>query len=294
MIPARTILAPIDFSEASRGSLHCAARLARRWNATLHVMHALDPLLAAAAQTRHLDLFAGTRDELTSFCAGAGLPDDVVPVLHVAVGAAAGTICDAALEHHADLIVAGSRGLSGLNRLVMGTTVEKVIRGARVSVLTVPGRCRGDDVTPWGPVIAAVDHPDAALEVTRGAAALAGSLEAPLHVVHVVPSLTAPARWRSDAVALWQMRCDDARRSLTASLGELDVLPENVHVTGGSVPDALAAEAGRHTRTMPILVLGRARPGDGHAPGSVASRVIAHATAPVLVYLESLWPLAPG
>src|SRR5690349_19756359 len=116
MIPARTILAPIDFSDASRGSLHCAARLARRWNATLHVMHALDPLLAAAAQTRHLDLFTSTRDELKSFCAGAGLPDDVIPVLHVAVGEAPDAIGNAALEHGADLIVAGSRGLTGLNR----------------------------------------------------------------------------------------------------------------------------------------------------------------------------------
>jgi hypothetical protein len=36
---------------------------------------------------------------------------------------------------------------------------------------------------------------------------------------------------------------------------------------------------------MPLLVLGRAAPGHGPAPGSVASRVIARATAPVLVYL---------
>ena len=286
MIPARTILAPVDFSDASRGSLHCAGRLARQWNAALHVIHALDPLLATAAQTRHLDLAGGTRDELTSFCAGAGLPADVVPILHVAVGPAAATICDAAIERGADLIVAGSRGLSGLNRLVMGSTVEHVIRGARVSVLTVPGRCPGDDVTGWGPVIAAVDDPEAPQEVTRGAAALASSLEAPLHVVHVVPPLPAPARWRSDADAAWQMRCDDARRSLTAALRGVDVEPDNVHLASGSVPDALAAEASRHARTMPILVMGRAQPGHGHAPGSVASRVIARATAPVLVYLE--------
>jgi hypothetical protein len=64
------------------------------------------------------------------------------------------------------------------------------------------------------------------------------------------------------------------------------VAPQNVHVPGGSVADALAAEAGRYPDTMPLLVLGRARPGDGHAPGSVASRVIARATALVLVYLS--------
>jgi len=34
-----------------------------------------------------------------------------------------------------------------------------------------------------------------------------------------------------------------------------------------------------------VLVLGRDEPGSGHAPGSVASRVIARATAPVWVHL---------
>jgi len=89
-----------------------------------------------------------------------------------------------------------------------------------------------------------------------------------------------------DEAAVWEMRCDDARRALTATLRGLDVQAENVHVTGGSVPDALAAEATRHPRTMPILVMGRAQPGHGQAPGSVASRVIARAAAPVLVYLS--------
>src|SRR5262245_16054196 len=116
MIPPRTILSPIDFSEASRTSLQCAARLAGQWRAALHVVHVLDPLLAAAAETRHIGLVAGTRDELDTFCRDAGLDRRVVPTLHVVVGAAADTICTTASAHGADLIVAGSRGLSGLNR----------------------------------------------------------------------------------------------------------------------------------------------------------------------------------
>ena len=111
MIPPRTILAPVDFSEASRASLHCAARLAGQWSAALHVVHVLDPLLAAAAQTRHIDLVSGTRDELHAFCREARLDGRAVPILHVVAGAADEAICDAAAAHGADLIVAGSRGL---------------------------------------------------------------------------------------------------------------------------------------------------------------------------------------
>lgn len=285
MIPARTILAPVDFSDASRASLQCAARLAARWSAALHVVHVLDPLLATAAQTRHLDLVASTRDDLETFCRDAALVA-VAPDLHVVVGAPADAICETAGALDADLIVAGSRGLSGLNRLLMGTTIEHVIRRAHVSVLAVPGRWPPDDVGDWGPVIAAIDDPAHPEPIAGGAAALARSLGAPLHIVHVVPPLAAPARWRSEADAVRQARAVDAHRTLTAALRGLDGLePANLHVANGTVPDALAAEAGRHTGTMPVLVLGRALPGHGHAPGSVASRVIARATAAVWVLL---------
>jgi nucleotide-binding universal stress UspA family protein len=143
MIPPRTILAPVDFSDASRASLHCAVRLAAQWTATLHVMHAIEPLLAAAASTQQLDLEGDTREELRCFWKRR---HQTVPgrlsTTPSAAGAAA-TICDVADTLDADVIVVGTRGLSGLNRLVMGTTVEHVIRRARRSVLTVPGHHPG-------------------------------------------------------------------------------------------------------------------------------------------------------
>jgi nucleotide-binding universal stress UspA family protein len=288
MIPPRTVLAPVDFSEASRSSLHCAARLAARWRAALHVVHVLDPLLFTAAQTQHIDLVAGTRDELDAQCRDTRFDHGGAPQLHVVVGAPAAAICDTADEVGAELIVAGSRGLSGLNRVMMGTTVEHVIRRSRVSVLTVPGRCPSDDVADWGPVIAAVEDPQHPETVVPAAAALATSLGAPLHVAHVVPPVHALARWRPEADELRHARVDTARRTLAAALRALEgVEVANVHVTHGSVADTLAVEGGRHAQSLPFLLLGRAVPGHGHAPGAVATRVIARATAPVWVYLPS-------
>jgi nucleotide-binding universal stress UspA family protein len=285
MIPPRTILAPVDFSDASRVSLQYAARLAARWNATLHVLHALDPLLAAAASTRHVDLITTTRDELASFAVAAcGSTPAATP--HVTTGTAAAAICHAADSLDADLIVAGTRGLSGINRFVMGTTVEGVIRHARRSVLTVSGHHPAGGDAGWGPVIAALEDPSHPGPVAQAAGALATNLSAPLHIVHVVPPLPAPARWRAEAEAALHARVDDARRALTAALIGFDgPAPANVHVTTGPVADTLAAEIGRYAGAGALLVLGRASPGRGHAPGSVASRVIAHATAPVWVHV---------
>ncbi len=70
MIPPARILAAVDFSESSRTALAFAARLTGTAGAELHVMHAEEPLLAAAARTRGLDLSAELRDELRAFVSG--------------------------------------------------------------------------------------------------------------------------------------------------------------------------------------------------------------------------------
>ena len=48
-IPPRRILAATDFSEGSRVALTFAGRMAKQCHGTLHVLHAEDPLLSAAA-----------------------------------------------------------------------------------------------------------------------------------------------------------------------------------------------------------------------------------------------------
>jgi universal stress protein A len=290
MIELRTILAPVDFSDASRTSFRCAVRLARRSSAAVHVVHAIDPLLATAASVHHIDIVSETRGELAAFCAETCLDGSNV-TLHVTIGAAADASCGTADAIGADLIVVGARGLSGLNRVMMGTTTEQVIRRARRSVLTVPGRCPADEVTEWGPVIAATDEPERLTPPVLAAAAIAQRLDAPLHVVHVVTPLAVRERWWNIGDAVQHRRLEHARRTLEAVLHHAEgVKPANVHVATGAVTDTLAAEASRHSQALPILVLGRAEPGHGPAPGSVASRVIARAAAAVWVYLPPATP----
>jgi nucleotide-binding universal stress UspA family protein len=287
MIPPRVILAPVDFSEASRRALSCAARLARLWHAELHVLHAVDPFLAAAAHAAHLDLIAGTRDDLTAFTASAGPAGERAPLHHVVIGPAAEAICAAAADQRADLIVAGARGLSGVDRVMMGTTIERVIRRGKTPVLAIPGRPPLDDVA-FSPVIAAVENPAEPGGVIGAATALADSLSAPLHVVHVVPPLPVLARWQQAAATAVERRVEDARRELAASLdAHQPPVAAQIHVLSGAVADALVDTATRHGGSTPMLVLGGAAGGRGPTLGSVASRVIAHASGPVLVYRDA-------
>src|SRR5688572_11031866 len=114
MIPPRIVLAAVDFSESSRTALAFAARLARHTSAQLHVLHAQDPLLAAAARSADVDIAAEARAELGAFMQSAPPAGDWSPFQEVIDGPAVDVICDAADRDNADVIVVGAHGMSGI------------------------------------------------------------------------------------------------------------------------------------------------------------------------------------
>jgi nucleotide-binding universal stress UspA family protein len=69
----------------------------------------------------------------------AALPPGLLAGTVVHVGTPWQGICSAADHHQADMIVIGSHGYSGLDRLI-GTTAAKVVNHAKQSVLVVRGR----------------------------------------------------------------------------------------------------------------------------------------------------------
>jgi nucleotide-binding universal stress UspA family protein len=64
------------------------------------------------------------------------VPKDLLEKIEVAVGVPWQAICDAAQRDQAELVVVGSHGYSGLDR-VLGTTAAKVVNHAACSVLVV-------------------------------------------------------------------------------------------------------------------------------------------------------------
>jgi nucleotide-binding universal stress UspA family protein len=110
----------------------------------LIVLYVNDPLLDAAAAAAAYDTKAIARQtdtELKRFC-GKALDGSKLPARNiryaVVFGNAAPEIVEAADSMGADLIVMGTRGLSGATRLVLGSTTEHVLRKAGVPVLAVP------------------------------------------------------------------------------------------------------------------------------------------------------------
>lgn len=127
-----SILCPIDFSDATAPLVAYAAALAAGTRAELRLLHVLEhqpaldslPDLAIARQLAHHQTLAAA--------AGAQVS---TTILHAADVAQA--IVAEARQHPADLIVIGAHGRTGLNRFLMGSTAETVVRTAACVTLLV-------------------------------------------------------------------------------------------------------------------------------------------------------------
>ena len=173
-MPARSILAAVDFSEPSRKALDFGARLANHCGAALHVLHVQDSLLAAAAQSEGIDLVRESRDELARFTQTGVTVDRSRLNLHVVTGRSTLAICDLAVREGVDVIVLGMHGMSGATRVLFGSTTQGVLQQSTVPVLVVPDAWAApqpgtSDLSGVGPVLVAVECTGAGMAAAAAA-----------------------------------------------------------------------------------------------------------------------------
>ena len=134
------ILCPTDFSKTSDAAIEKATALARRHDATLHLIHVYEPVFADGymegmpTEPKPADLEA-VRTHLEDLQPPG---DNAVKCRHELVfGFPGGSIVGYAKTNKVDLIVMGTHGRSGPSRLLMGSVAEAVMRAARCPVLVV-------------------------------------------------------------------------------------------------------------------------------------------------------------
>lgn len=139
MLAIKTILHPTDFSECSDHALHLAASLARDHGSRLIVLHVAPiPAAGPAAMMPVPPTPELPTPEMQEELEKRRPSDPEVAVEHrFAVGNPARSIVDLARAEGCELIVMGTHGRSGLERLVMGSVAEMVLRQASCSVLMV-------------------------------------------------------------------------------------------------------------------------------------------------------------
>jgi nucleotide-binding universal stress UspA family protein len=132
-----------DFTPSARAAMYRAIAVANR--APFHILHflcAIEPHGQVPRMPHHgrVDLAyvehveKALLDEITAELRGAAIADRVHFFVHVRIGRAAEEILELARDVGADLIIVGSKGLTGVERLVLGSVAERVVREAGCTV----------------------------------------------------------------------------------------------------------------------------------------------------------------
>jgi nucleotide-binding universal stress UspA family protein len=151
-VDIHSILVATDFSAASEVATSYALRLARTLGARLYLMHVvpesdvqvmralrghlqsqIDP--DALVQTYYTDA-----DKRLSQLVETAQAADLVQERLIVTGQPASEIISWAAAKNVQLIIVGTHGRSGLNRVMMGSVAEHVLRLATCPVLIVPAR----------------------------------------------------------------------------------------------------------------------------------------------------------
>lgn len=144
----KKILAAIDFSDATPGVLETATRVTKAFDASLTVIHVVEPEPSYTA-------YGFTPDEFPAMHAfqqearrrAQNRLDEIVESLKPDVAHASGVIAEGSplhcmLEHvdknNMDLVIVGSHGHGALASLLLGSVAEGMVRKAKIPTLVVP------------------------------------------------------------------------------------------------------------------------------------------------------------
>jgi nucleotide-binding universal stress UspA family protein len=299
MISIKQILYPIDFSDFSRHALARAAALARAHGASVtavHVVPVKPPVLLTyvdASVPAPLTLTAAERDGLLSELKEFTAPEaadgllvliDVVdaPTVHGEILAQAGRL-------DADLIVMGTHGRTGFERLLLGSVTEKVLRTARQPVLTVGAdACPATGTSAFTRILCAVDLSGCSLAALRYAFALAEESDALVTAVNVVewtPVGYDPLMGPLADLAGYRVAAETTARArlheVVAACATKKTAAEEIVTSGKPHHEIVRIASERQSDLIALGIHGR-NAVDRMLFGSTAEPVVRRATCPVL------------
>ncbi|MEW5983245.1 MAG: universal stress protein [Acidobacteriota bacterium] len=297
MITLERILCPVDFSDFSRRALRYASALAQWYEAevrALYVHAVVAPVVPIAAvpeenpydSTALVDDARRELDELLKPLRASGAAVSAA----VGVGLPVGAILDDARAWPADLLVMGTHGRSGVERLLLGSVTEKVLRKSPCPVLTVHG-LRADAVPDTAPffqrIVCPVDFSEASLSALEYAFSLAQESGGCLALVNVVEGLdheplTTAHYQIPEYQAYLVAEAEDRLRALVPAEA-VDWCTPDVRVSSGKAySEILRVSAEMKADLVVMGVLGR-NAVDLALFGSTAHHVVRAAECPVLV-----------
>ena len=272
------ILCPIDFSDSSLHALDESAKLARRHDGFLFVMHVQFVPLGNPARVGHY--VAVTPEPAKAQLEHIALQRlaNVRHKLLVKSGRPAELIEDTAEELDVDLIAMATSGRTGVENLLLGSVAGHVVRASKRPVLTFTA---GSSLGEMKKILCPVDFDPNSLAALEFGALLAQECNATMTLFHVVPVIIEPLKIATEPDEReWEERRREKLQELAEETGRR---AECRVVTRWGDPANGVLEAARELRPDLIVMATHGRKGLSRvALGSVAERVVRESPVPVL------------
>ncbi len=306
MLTIRNILVPMDFSGFARQALTCAVPLARKHRAKISLIHVVRPTAALRAfpdggiaiPMDAYRLVSVARTHLGDLAARL-LPDELRGRMLVREGYPADQVVAAAKAIRADLIVLSNTGRSGLKRVVLGSTAERILRHAHCPVLTVRRQSSGPAMRllslekplypqrlPWRRILAPLDFSLTSLRALKIAVPLAKESSARLVLLNVVEPNPYPTGMEGAILVTPDANLEQNAKKELPQVARRFV-PKSIRVTSlvarGRAADVIVETAEK--KGVDLIVLST----HGHTGlnrllmGSTAEQVVRTAKCPVFV-----------
>jgi nucleotide-binding universal stress UspA family protein len=203
-VSIKNILLATDFSSTSEKAASYARGLARRFSSTVEIANVFDPSVVTSYEEAIIGLPVNERRRISNenlerlrddFSASGIDTRTTSPEGH---RPSAGLL-KVAQEHEVDLIVAGTQSKSGVERLILGSTAEQLIRNAKCPVLTVGPNAKrpGDAPLVFQTIVYATDFSAEAAKAAVYALSFAQDSGAHLYFCYVLGLQTANS-WKRE------------------------------------------------------------------------------------------------
>ena len=282
----RRILVAADFSGSPTPALRLALRLGMTHQASLELLHVFEASEQAAApvakkeqsnEPSAAELAAKSRlAEALAEAKAAGVKASIV----VKPGIAPVAILEAIQSGKADLLILGTNGYRGMERIGQGSTAEAVLRKAPCPVLTIGPHAAHimEKNPPTGAVVFATDFNRAGTPAIGFAALFSRLLDAPLRCLHVLPRMVEGATEDEAVPAIIKVALQHLANEAKSS-GQHPVCDIGY---GCDVSYGVIEYARQHDAQLIVLGVRQNPLHAAHLPAQIAYRIITEASCPVL------------
>jgi nucleotide-binding universal stress UspA family protein len=279
-VAVKKILLATDFSPASEKAASYARALARRFSSTVEITHIFDPSAVAsygeAMVNERRRMSNETLERLRDGFSASGInARTTLPEGH---RPSAGLL-KIAKEHAVDLIIAGTQSKSGMERLLLGSTAEQLIRNAECPVLTVGpiARIPGNAPLVFQTIVYATDFSSEAAKAAIFALSFAQDSGAHLYFCYVLGLQT-------DTTAKREFRDRTFQSALKRMIpkSSYDWCSPECVVEHGNAAKAILEVAARVQADLIVLGARKASFWLTHIERGLTSDLLAQATCPVM------------